>query len=138
MRRRSGRRGALALAAGLAPALAPAQEAPPDDGLKGLTVITALYACERGVRVPVTYVTADAGGSAAIVQVEGRQVAMRRAIGASGARYVSLDEQQGYRWWSRGDGGMLLYLAADHTADEETLLRDCREIPDGRDAALAD
>jgi membrane-bound inhibitor of C-type lysozyme len=76
--------------------------------------------------VPVTYINTDAGTALAVMQVEGRQVTMRDWPGASGARYVSIDEQVGYRWHSKGDEAMLAHLAADHTAEEEVLLRDCR------------
>lgn len=91
-------------------------------------VFQAVYECARGVMIPATYVNTDAGTSLAVLQIEGRQVAMRDAPTGSGARYVSIDEQVGYRWYTKGDEAFLAYLAADDAAEEETLLRDCRML----------
>lgn len=120
----------LLLAAALPLPLA-AQDAAMPDGLAGLGVVTATYECERGVRVPVTYVNADAGGSIAVLQVEGSQVALEQAVSASGARYAPAGEGAGYRWWSKGDEGLLLFFPSGEAAEEETLLSECRALTEG-------
>ena len=88
-------------------------------------VIEAIYTCERGVQVPVSYINADGFDGVAVIVVEGRQVALRQFIAASGAKYASFDEQLGYRWWSKGDTGVLSFQAADDMAEEITLLSEC-------------
>lgn len=89
-------------------------------------VIQDVYVCERGAVIPVAYINAEGGDSYAVAVIEGRQVAMRLAPSGSGARYVSIDEQESYRWHSKGDEAILSFLAADHTAEEEVLLMDCK------------
>ena len=96
------------------------------DGLPD--VVSVIYQCDRDVRLPVTYINAGGFESVAVMQVEGRQVAMRQFVSASGAKYASFDEELGYRWWSKGDIGFLTFLAADHTAEEVDLLMDCHVI----------
>ena len=97
----------------------------PVAGQDRLDVIDVVYACERSVDVPVTYINGDGYESMAVINVEGRQVPMVQGTSASGAKYIGLDEQISYRWWTKGDEGMLLFLEADHTAEEEILLRYC-------------
>jgi membrane-bound inhibitor of C-type lysozyme len=87
-------------------------------------IIQEVYVCERGAVIPVTYIHADDGY--AVATIEGRQVAMARAVSGSGALYVSTNEQESYRWHSQGDEAVLSFLEADHTAEEEILLTDCQ------------
>lgn len=88
-------------------------------------VIQNIYVCERGAMIPVAYINTEDGDSYAVAVVEGRQVAMTLVPSGSGALYVSIDEQESYRWHSKGDEATLSFLAADHTAEEEVLLTDC-------------
>lgn len=92
----------------------------------GSTASQAIYVCERGVTIPATYITTSPDGAFAVLNVEGRQVTLAIARSGSGARYVSIDEEIGYRWHTKGDMAMLSYLAADDSAEEAILLRDCR------------
>lgn len=87
-------------------------------------VIDTTYACERGVRVPVLYIT-TADPALAVLQVEGRMVALRQVSSGSGFFYADTDEQRGYRWRGQGDRARLAFLAADHTAKEQVLLAEC-------------
>jgi membrane-bound inhibitor of C-type lysozyme len=89
-------------------------------------IIQNVYVCERGAVIPVAYINTDDGDSYAVAVIEGRQVAMTLAPSGSGARYISINEQESYRWHSQGDEAILSFLAADHTAEEEVLLMDCR------------
>ena len=98
----------------LAPALAAAQ----------VTVINAEYVCERGVVVPVVYVDGT-DPAMAFVAADGKLIALRQVPAASGAFYAAFDEQDGYRWRTRGDEAFLAWLAADHTAEEQVLLQGC-------------
>lgn len=88
-------------------------------------VLEAVYTCERGVTVPVTYIAVDGYDPMAVIFVEGRQFAMRRFVSASGEKYASLDEQAGYRWWAQGENASLSYQAADDSAEEVDLLTAC-------------
>lgn len=87
---------------------------------------TVTYTCERGVRVPVTFINQDEGPGYAVMMFEGKLIPMRLAPTGSGARYVALDEQDGYRLWTKSDEAMVGYLAADHTASEQVFLKECR------------
>lgn len=94
----------------------------------GLITDTVTYACERGVRIEASYVT-GAEGAVAVLQVEGRQVALSQAISASGARYAqTLDtggNAQGYVWWTKGDTAFLEWQP-EGASPSVTLLTDCR------------
>jgi len=91
--------------------------------------ITAVhYICERQVEIPVVYVNTAGGSSFAIVQVEGKLVPMTQQASASGARYIALDEQDSYRWYTRGEEASLAFLEADHTAEEREILSACKAI----------
>lgn len=86
---------------------------------------TALYHCERDVRVQVTYINTDEGNFA-VLFVEGNLVPMRQFPSASGTRYIAIDEQNSYRWYSHRGEATLGWLAADHTASEDMLLTACK------------
>lgn len=87
-------------------------------------VLTETYACARGVEVPAAYVNA-ADGSAAILTVEGRQVALVAEPAASGARYGWPSGGSGYLWVTKGSEATLFWR--DGAAGTETaILTDCR------------
>lgn len=88
--------------------------------------VSHVYRCTGGARLPVVYLNLEGGGSFATIYVNGRLVLMRIWPAASGVRYLSVDEQVGYRWHVKGDVGTLLFLAADHTARETVVLQDCK------------
>ncbi|WP_439273146.1 MliC family protein [Pseudochrobactrum sp. HB0163] len=107
--------------AGAALAQSPAPEA---EEMAPLTKVT--YICERNVEVPVVYVNGLKNDeSMAVISVEGKLVPMRIAPSGSGARYIALDEQDSYRWHSKGDEGILSFLEADDSAEEQVLLSKC-------------
>ncbi|HWD14609.1 MliC family protein [Pseudochrobactrum sp. sp1633] len=84
------------------------------------------YLCERNVELNVVYINGLKNDeSAAVLSVDGKLVPMRIWPAASGARYIALDEQDSYRWHTKGDEGMLTFLEADHTAKEQTLFSNC-------------
>ncbi|MEY8831169.1 MliC family protein [Sedimentitalea sp. XS_ASV28] len=94
----------------------------------GPDISSRVFQCERGVLLPVTFITPLEGAGSAVMQIEGKQVAMRALPTASGVCYVSLDEQDSYRLHIKGDEGFVTHMAADHTAEEEPVLRDCAII----------
>ena len=53
------------------------------------------------------------------------QIALRALPSGSGVRYVGFDEQDGYRLYTKGDDAFVMHMAADHTAEEVPVLRDC-------------
>lgn len=91
-------------------------------------VMSLSYLCERNVIVPVTFINPSEGPGLAVMQVEGKQVALRSLPSGSGARYVGFDEQDSYRLYTKGDDAFVMHMAADHTADEVSVLRDCSVI----------
>jgi membrane-bound inhibitor of C-type lysozyme len=105
------------------PLAAPAQTpaTPPD-----FESVSRVYRCTGGTRLQVIYLNIKNGDSFATTYINGRLVLMRSGPTGSGARYVSVDEQLGYRWHVKGDVGNLFFLAADHTARETLLLQDCK------------
>lgn len=108
----------LAASAAALPALA--QEAAP--------ALSVNYACAGGAVLKVAYINPAEGDSLAVVDWAGKLIPMRAGVSASGVRYIAFDEQQSYRWWSKGDGGFLNFMAADHEAEEEPVLEDCKAI----------
>jgi len=89
-----------------------------------VTVAAEVYVCQRGVEVPVTYVYGT-DPAMAFLLAEGKLVALRQVPSASGSFFASFDEQDGYRWRTRGSEAFLAWLAADHTASEVVLLEGC-------------
>jgi membrane-bound inhibitor of C-type lysozyme len=88
-----------------------------------------IYRCAGGVRLPVTYLNMKDGDSFAVIYLHGRTHLLRSQVTASGAGYVAVDEQAGWRWRTKGDTGMLAHLPADHTAKERVVRRDCKALP---------
>lgn len=92
--------------------------------IQPLTKVT--YICERNVELPVVYINGLKNDeSMAVIFTEGKLVPMRIWPAASGARYIALDEQDSYRWHTKGDEGVLSFLEADHEATEQILLSNC-------------
>lgn len=74
--------------------------------------------------MPVVYVNA-ADGSAAVLTVEGRQVALLSEPAGSGVRYARPSEGSGYVWRTKGDEAMLLWRDGA-AVTEAPLLGACR------------
>src|SRR5690554_5286059 len=97
---------------------------PAPAGAEDLTLNTVTYGCERGVSVPVAYVTAGAD-SVVVLTVEGRQISLYAEPAASGVRYAWPSGGSGYVWWTKGEVASLYWK--DGTEGSETpLLQDCR------------
>jgi membrane-bound inhibitor of C-type lysozyme len=111
---------ALTLAAAGAACAQPAVEAPSFESS------SQVYRCTGGARLPVVYLNLKGGDAFATIYVNGHLVLMRSGPTGSGARYISVDEQLGYRWHTKGDVGNLFFLGADHTARETLVLQDCK------------
>jgi membrane-bound inhibitor of C-type lysozyme len=90
---------------------------------------SVVYGCAGGTRLPVTYLNLKEGESFAVIYMRGRTHLLRSQVTASGAGYVSVDEQAGWRWRTKGDTGTLAHLTADHTATERMVRRNCRALP---------
>ena len=92
---------------------------------KGAQVITQSYGCSSAMDdLSVAYFNAPDGTSFAAVHIAGQVHAMVQDISGSGARYVDIDEQSGYRIHTKGEMLLLLKLEADDSAEEE-LLAEC-------------
>lgn len=87
------------------------------------------YRCEGGVTVEAAYLNIENGSSFATLYYKDQLIPMHISRSGSGALYIADDEQNSYRWHTKGDLGMLSFLEADHTATEKDLLRDCKEQP---------
>ena len=92
----------------------------------GFDSTSQVYRCAGGATLPVVTLNIKGGESFAALLVDGTLVLLRGAPAASGARYVAVDEQLGYRWHVKGEQGVLLHLAPDHTARETVVLHDCK------------
>ncbi|WP_374829058.1 MliC family protein [Paenochrobactrum pullorum] len=92
----------------------------------GDTIQKVDYYCERNIVIPVTYINTAAGTSFAVLNVDGKQVSMTNAPSGSGALYIAIDEQDSYRWHEKAGEAVLSFLEADHTAEEQILLKECR------------
>ena len=86
------------------------------------------YRCAGGAELEVAYLNLPDGLAFAALHHNGRTALLQNRPTASGARYVALDEQLGLRWHTKGSEGFLASLAADHTAKEQVLLKDCRAL----------
>ena len=92
----------------------------------GFDTSTQTYRCTGGARLPVMYLNIKGGDSFATIYVSGRLVLMRSGPAASGARYVAVEEQEGFRWHVKGDVGNLYVRGADRQAPETVLMQDCK------------
>lgn len=91
----------------------------------GPEVVSVSYTCERGVSLPVTYINAEDSPGLAVMQIEGKQVALRALPSGSGVRYVAFDEQDSYRLYTKGQTAFVMHMVADHTAEEVPVLSGC-------------
>lgn len=89
-----------------------------------LQMITARYACERGVEVPASYVNAD-DQSVVTLTVEGRQISLYVEASASGARYGWPSDGSNYVWWTKGREATLYWK--NETGVETPILSACRQ-----------
>ena len=92
---------------------------------------TQAYLCEGGETIQVAYQSRGEGFGLVAIVYQDQLSLMRPWPAASGARYISLDEQLGLRWHIQGDEGLLAHLPPDHTASEQMLLRGCRPLSPG-------
>ena len=86
-------------------------------------VVTTRYACDRGVEVPVTLVTAE-DQAVAVLHVDGRQITLYLEAGESGARYGWPSGGSNYVWMMQDATGTLLWK----TPEGETPLLGCTQI----------
>ncbi|MFS2325793.1 MULTISPECIES: lysozyme inhibitor [Brucella] len=82
------------------------------------------YICERGVVVPVTYIHAGEEPAFAVLDAEGKMVALQWHDALK--KYVAMDEQDSYRWNEKDGKAVLTHLEADDSAKEVTILAACR------------
>lgn len=118
---------AVALASGL-PLLVEAAQAQSPAPEPSYQSQVARYQCEGNVRIEAAYLNIDNGSSFATLHYKDQLIPMHIARSGSGALYIADDEQNSFRWHTKGKQGVLSFLEADHTAEEETLLKDCQEI----------
>lgn len=78
-------------------------------------VRNAIYACDRGVQVPATYVNTPEG-SLVVLMVDGRQVTLIREEAASGARYGWPSDGSSYVWWTKGPEATLYWKTPEGEA----------------------
>ena len=88
------------------------------------SVIRTDYICERGVVVPVTYIHAGEEPAFAVLDAEGKMVALQWHDALK--KYVAMDEQDSYRWNEKDGKAVLTHLEADDSAKEVTILAACR------------
>ena len=89
---------------------------------------TVVYQCQPDTKLQVAYLTMKTGESFAALHFKGNTVLLQSRLMGSGVRYVALDEQNSLRWTTKGNTGFLTFMAADHTAQEQTLLSDCKAL----------
>jgi len=101
---------------------------PGGDGAHDLSEVQEVtYRCSDGAAVHLTYLFERDRAAMAVMGFRGQQVAMRQSRSGSGLRFVALDTEAGLRWHVKGAEGLVLFLAADHSAKEQILVHDCRE-----------
>lgn len=88
------------------------------------SVLRTDYICERGVVVPVTYIHAGEEPAFAVLDAEGKMVALQWHDALK--KYVAMDEQDSYRWAEKDGQAVLTHLEADDSAKEVTILAACR------------
>lgn len=85
-----------------------------------------VYRCTGGARLQVVYLNIKGGDSFATTFVNGHLVLMRSGPTGSGARYIAVDEQAGYRWHVKGEVGNLYFLSPGPGASESLVLQECK------------
>ncbi|MFD1198304.1 lysozyme inhibitor [Brucella gallinifaecis] len=88
------------------------------------SVLRVDYICERGVVVPLTYIHAGEEPAFAVLDAEGKMVALQWHDALK--KYVAMDEQDSYRWAEKDGQAILTHLEADDSAKEVTILAACR------------
>lgn len=81
------------------------------------------YTCERGVEIPVVYIT-GVDPAVAVLTVENAMVVLEAEESASGARYGWPSGGSHYVWWTQGDTAMLLWFDAE-TGEDVSLHMEC-------------
>ena len=76
-----------------------------------LAVRTTSLACDRGVSVPVVFVSGPED-AVAVLQIEGRQILLYQEPAASGVRYAWPSDGAGYVLLSKGDAATILWREA--------------------------
>ncbi|PKM35756.1 MAG: hypothetical protein CVV06_14615 [Gammaproteobacteria bacterium HGW-Gammaproteobacteria-10] len=87
-----------------------------------------VYHCHPDTELQVAYLNLLSGESFAALYYQGLLSLMQIRKAASGALYIALDEQKSLRWHTKGNSGILKFLAADDTATEQILLNDCKAL----------
>ena len=97
----------------------------PASAFAEMSVQNGRYTCDRGVEIPVVYVT-DPENAVAILVVEGNQVLVYAEDAASGVRYGWPSDGSNYVWWTKGTDATLYWR--DAVAKTETaLLENCKQ-----------
>ena len=110
-------------AQGLPPAAAPATPA------LVFSSQSVNYRCDGGAEIELVYLNLSNGNAFAALHHNGRTVMLQGRRATTGVRFIALDEQNSLRWYTQGMKGELSFLAADHTAQEQTLLANCFAQP---------
>jgi membrane-bound inhibitor of C-type lysozyme len=87
------------------------------------------YRCDGGTEIELVYLNLSNGTTFAALHFDGRTLMLQGRRATTGVRFVALDEQNSLRWYTQGMKGELSFLAADHTAQEKTLLSNCFAQP---------
>jgi len=87
------------------------------------------YRCDGGAEIELVYLNLSNGTTFAALHFDGRTLMLQGRRATTGVRFVALDEQNSLRWYTQGMKGELSFLAADHTAQEKTLLSNCFAQP---------
>ncbi|MFW2356022.1 MliC family protein [Hydrogenophaga sp.] len=87
------------------------------------------YRCDGGTEIELVYLNLSGGNAFAALHFNGRTVMLQGRRATTGVRFIALDEQNSLRWYTQGMKGELSFLAADHTAQEQTLLANCFAQP---------
>ncbi|MGE0100475.1 MAG: MliC family protein [Hydrogenophaga sp.] len=90
---------------------------------------TVQYRCDGGAEIELVYLNLGNGNAFAALHHQGRTVMLQGRRATTGVRFIALDEQYSLRWYTQGMKGELSFLAADHTAQEKTLLANCFAQP---------
>lgn len=87
------------------------------------------YRCDGGAEIELAYLNLSNGTTFAALHHNNRTLMLQGRRATTGVRFIALDEQYSLRWYTQGMKGELSFLAADHTAQEQTLLANCFAQP---------
>ncbi len=86
------------------------------------------FTCERGLQVPVVYLTERSddpdAGAVAVLMLDGRQMTLMQEAAESGVRYGFPSDGSHYIWWTDGDAATL-YWHDGTDGSEAVVLQDC-------------